>query len=118
MPDCRARFAAVAVPAVASLLIAMLCAAPAAADTASFTVPGCSPWTGPTGVTGLSIDAVGGAGGGATGASGDQVSGTLSVSHGQVLDVCVNLGGGTAGSGAGAGAGGGASGVGLGTDFG
>ena len=94
----------------------------AAADTASFTSQGCGQlWSVPMGVSSVQIMAVGAAGGtgggGATGGMGDQVTQTVSVSHGQTFDVCVNYGGGTIGTNSGGGEGGGASGVSLGSDF-
>lgn len=73
-------------------------------------------------MSGVQITATGSAGetvngGEAPGGSGDVVSGTLSgVGFGQVLDVCVDYGGGSGGPGDG-GTGGGASGVALGGDF-
>jgi hypothetical protein len=94
---------------------AALGASPAAADTVPFTQAGCSTWMIPAGVSSVAVTAVGGHGGGSGGAAGDQVSGTVSVEHGQPLDVCVNFGGGGASSGAGAG--GGASGVAGGSTF-
>ncbi|HZO76427.1 MAG TPA: hypothetical protein VFB39_00180 [Solirubrobacteraceae bacterium] len=108
--------------AVASLAVVGFCAGPALAKTKSFTTAGCSTWMVPAGVSRVSIQATGSAGqtvngGEAAGGSGDVVSGTLSgVSVGQVLDVCVDYGGGSGGPSDG-GAGGGASGVALGGDF-
>jgi hypothetical protein len=98
-------------------------ASSAAADTATFTKPGCSNWTVPAGVTSIGIVAVGaagaqGGGSGGTGGKGDQVSETVAVTHGQSLDVCVGVGGAGGGTGTNAGgAGGGASGVSLAADF-
>jgi hypothetical protein len=88
----------------------------------SFGTQGCSTWTAPAGVTSVDISAVGAAGNFLDQANGlgDGVSGTLSnLSANQVLDVCVDVGGGTDGQGAayGSGGGGGASGVSLGSDF-
>jgi PKD repeat protein len=94
--------------------------------TVSFTSPGCSDYTVPAGIAQVSIVAIGQAGSsgttlpdatGGAGGAGDEASGTLAVTPGDVLDVCVAYGGGTGGVGAGqaggtnAGAGGGASGV-------
>lgn len=89
--------------AVASLAVVGFCAGPALAKTKSFTTAGCSTWMVPAGVSRVSIQATGSAGqtvngGEAAGGSGDVVSGTLSgVSVGQVLDVCVDYGGGSGG---------------------
>ncbi len=80
----------------------------AAADT-STAPPGCSTWTVPSGVSSVHIDAMGAKGGGATGGAGAEESGTLGVTHGETLYLCVDSGGGAA-SGSG-GAGGGESGV-------
>ena len=70
-------------------------AAAAAGTTVAFTTQGCTMWTVPTGVSSVQIQATGAAGGGAGGV-GDGVSGTLSSLAGgtQVLDVCVDQGGG------------------------
>jgi hypothetical protein len=97
-------------------------AAPAAAQTATFTTAGCSTWTVPAGVTTVGVAAVGGpgasgsGGGPAQGGAGADVSATVHATHGQVWDVCVNSGGGQATSGGG-GAGGGASGISGASDF-
>ena len=102
--------------------------APALATTKSFTKHGCSTWRVPARVSSVAIEATGSAGGAAPGdsaalgGSGDVVSGALSgLGSGQVLDVCVDHGGGVAGAGSQAaddgGAGGGASGVAMGSGF-
>jgi len=92
-----------------------------AATSVSFTTAGCSTWSVPAGVTSLAIQAVGAAGtagygSSGKGAKGDGVTATLSVSPGEILDVCVDVGGGPGGTN-GFGTGGGASGVSIGTDF-
>ena len=129
-----------AVFSVAAGLLAMWAlglpgAASAAGTTVAFTTQGCTTWTVPTGVSSVEIQATGAAGGAGAGTDsggdpagvgglGDGVSGTLSglASGTQVLDVCVDQGGGPGAPGAsggeGGGAGGGASGVSLGSDFG
>jgi hypothetical protein len=100
----------------------------ALADTTSFTTTGCTTFAVPAGVSSVEIAATGSAGeaglggDGGQGGTGDVVGGTLSaLSAGQVLDVCVDYGGGAAGLGNNGGlngaAGGGASGVALGSDF-
>jgi hypothetical protein len=97
-------------------------AASAAGTMVAFTTQGCTTWTVPTRVSSVQIQATGAAGGGA-GGLGDGVSGTLSGLAGgtQVLDVCVDQGGGPGGpgqfGGSPGGNGGGASGVSLGADF-
>jgi hypothetical protein len=91
---------------------------PAGAVTQSFTSAGCATWTVPAGVTSVQIQAVGAAGGAGatTGGTGDGVSATVSgLTPGQLLDVCVDSGGGpSSGS---SGSGGGASGVSVGSTF-
>jgi hypothetical protein len=102
----------------------------ALADTASFTSQGCSMSSVPAGVLSVQIAAVGAAGSEGTdssgtpvtaGGDGDGVSATLSVTPGQILDVCVDSGGGAGGSRSNdlvaGGMGGGASGVAVGDDF-
>ena len=90
--------------AAASLAALGIAAGPALAKTKSFTSTGCSTWTVPAGVPSVSIQATGSAGqpvngGVAPGGTGDVVSGTLSgLSSGQVLDLCVNSGGGAGGT--------------------
>jgi hypothetical protein len=97
-------------------------AASAAGTTVAFTTEGCTTWTVPSRVSTVQIQATGAAGGGA-GGLGDGVSGTLSGLAGgtEVLDVCVDQGGGPGGpgqfGGGPGGNGGGASGVSLGSDF-
>jgi hypothetical protein len=106
---------------VMACVLAVLALGPSAAfgDTTSFTTAGCTTWAVPPGVSGVQIAATGSAGqnpGTVVGGTGDVVSGTLSgLSPSDVLDVCVNSGGGAGGSAGGAG--GGASGVALGSDF-
>lgn len=113
--------------------VAAVAAAPSAAQAAgtqTFTTPGTSIYTVPTGVTQLAISAVGAAGGGCTnaGGRGAAVAGTFPVSGGELLTVSVGGVGGTCGAtspggvgGGGSadtygGGGGGASGVSLGAD--
>ena len=111
--------------AVVSLAVVGIVAGPALAKTKSFTSAGCSTWAVPAGVSSVSMQATGSAGEtvngvSAPGGSGDVVSGVLSgLSAGQMLDVCVGVGGGAGGAGGGqtGGAGGGASGAALGSDF-
>jgi hypothetical protein len=104
------------------VLAGLLAAAPAAADTASFSQAGCSQWSVPAGVSSVAIDAIGGGGargGGSSGGQGglgDEVTAAQSVTQGQSLDICVGVGGGAGASGSG-GTGGGASGVSAGSDF-
>lgn len=107
-----------------SLAVIAIAAAPALANSQLFTLPGCGTWTVPLGVSSVSIQATGSAGESTSGnigpgGSGDVVSGTLTgLRSPQVLDVCVDSGGGTGGTGkAAGGAGGGASGVALGSNF-
>lgn len=91
--------------------------APALADTGfvyTDTTQGCTSYNVPSGFTEVAITAVGAAGEsvppiGGSGGSGGQASGQISIASGQMLYLCVNVGGG--------GGGGGASGVALGTDF-
>jgi hypothetical protein len=90
---------------VASVSCGLIAAGAAAADTASFTSQGCSQWTVPNGVASVHISAAGAKGGSSNGGAGDQLSGTLGVTHGATLYVCVNVGGGAAGGSAGAGGG-------------
>ncbi|MGH2859082.1 MAG: hypothetical protein ACRDMJ_16530 [Solirubrobacteraceae bacterium] len=100
-------------------------AAGAFATTISFRTGGCSTWTVPDDVFSVDVTATGSAGQTptsppiASGGSGGVVAGTLSgLGPGQVLDVCVDVGGGARGGGAsGSGMGGGASGVALGASF-
>ena len=99
------------------------------ASALTITTSGCQSVTVPAGVSSVSIIATGSAGASgqaappqnSSGGDGDVVSGTLSgFSTGQQLLVCVNVGGGAAGTGdpnTGAGGGGGASGVALGSVF-
>jgi hypothetical protein len=115
---------------LAGLVFAALPGGRALATTQTFTTQGCGNtvaanlFTVPAGVTSVRIQATGAAGSdtqGPPGGLGDGVSGTLSGLAGgtQVLDVCVDQGGGAAGAtifGA-PGSGGGASGVSLGSDF-
>jgi hypothetical protein len=120
---------------VGLLLVALAvlgAAASASAETVSFTGQECRTWEVPVGVGGVGIRAVGQAGQSgegspeygvavAKGGAGDAVSATLSVSSKEILDVCVDEGGG-AGATAGfsneySGTGGGASGVGVGSGF-
>jgi hypothetical protein len=102
-------------------VLALGAAVPASAATVPFSSPGCSSWTVPAGVSSVAIDAVGasGTGGGGSngghGGIGDEVKGSVAVTHGQALDVCVDVGGGQGASSGGAG--GGAAGVSLGSDF-
>ena len=115
---------------LAGLVFAALPAAWALASTTTFATQGCGNTVSanlfivPSGVSSVAVTATGSAGesvngGLGPGGTGDVVSGTLSgLSSGQVLDVCVNAGGGAGGSpGANGGAGGGASGVAVGSDF-
>ena len=99
----------------------------AAADTKSFS-SGCpNLWTVPVGVSSVAVDATGAAGTAGTavsggspgqGGAGGHVTGTISVTHGQVLDVCVGIGGASGVSGTNpGGSGGGAAGVAAGSDF-
>jgi hypothetical protein len=121
----RLRLAGVAL--VGCLALGLLGASSAFAETKTFTKAGCETWEVPAGVTKLSVAAVGAAGQPAngpepgTGGNGDEVSATLAVTPGEVLDVCVNEGGGkggeAAGGGPGGGNGGGASGVARSKDF-
>lgn len=109
--------------------LALAGSAAAAPTTVAFTTQGCTTWTVPAGVSSVQIQATGAAGGGGgtlgplvggVGGTGDGVSGSLSglASGSQILDVCVDQGGG-AGSGTvtRGGDGGGASGASLGSDF-
>jgi hypothetical protein len=104
----------------------------ALAESKSFTTKGCETWEVPAGVSSVGISAVGAAGGagnpsGGAGGAGDEVSASLAVIGGQMLDVCVDVGGATGGknspftAGEGAtgegGNGGGASGVSVGSSF-
>jgi len=113
---------AVAAGLSAMWALALPGAASAASTTVAFTTQGCTTWMVPTRVSSVQIEATGAAGGGA-GGLGDEVSGTLSGLAGgtQVLDVCVDQGGGPGGpgqfGGGPGGNGGGASGVSLGSDF-
>jgi hypothetical protein len=77
----------------------------------TFTTKGCSPWVVPAGVGGLDVEAIGAAGGDG-GGSGDEVRGSVAVTPGETLDVCVDSGGANGYS-----AGGGASGVSAASDF-
>ena len=107
-----------ALPAVAG-------ADPVGPGSQTFSSPGCSVFSVPTGVSSVNITATGsagqtGGGGGGAGGTGDVVSGALAgLSAGQTLDVCVDYGGAKGGNGGNgsAGSGGGASGVALGSDF-
>ncbi|HXN61650.1 MAG TPA: Ig-like domain repeat protein [Acidimicrobiales bacterium] len=123
-----ARMRRIALAAAATLGVGIAGAsvsAPAGAEqqtTVSFSTQGCSTWEVPAGVTSVDISAVGAAGNflGQASGLGDGVSGTLSnFPSNQVLDVCVDVGGGADGQGAAfdAGGGGGGSGVSLGSDF-
>lgn len=121
--------ARILVAAASCLLVGcVLNAGEALADTTSFTTTGCTTFPVPAGVSSVDIAATGSAGeagfggDGAQGGTGDVVGGTLSaLSAGQVLDVCVDYGGGAAGvansGGVTGSGGGGASGVALGSDF-
>src|SRR4051794_19369519 len=70
---------------VAALACGLIAAAPATADTKSFTQPGCSQWTVPAAVSSVAIDASGAAGVGARGGQGGEVTGSAAVTHGQTL---------------------------------
>jgi hypothetical protein len=78
------------------------------ANTVGFTTPGTYTWTVPDGLTSISIVATGGGGGGGgmsgpnvgpAGGAGAVVTGTLSVTAGQVLDLVVGGGGGAGANG-------------------
>jgi hypothetical protein len=112
--------------AAAMLVALMTSAGPAGAATSSFSNRTCGNtdpanlFTVPAGVTSATVFARGDAGrlNGAPPGAGDIMGGTLSgLTTGQVLDICVGVGGGAAGTGGSAAAGGGASGVALGSDF-
>ncbi|MGA9859813.1 MAG: hypothetical protein WBQ18_18255, partial [Solirubrobacteraceae bacterium] len=100
-------------------------ATPVGPGSQTFSSPGCSEFSVPTGVSSVNITATGsagqtGGGGGGGGGTGDTVAGALAgLSAGQTLDVCVDYGGAAGGNGGNgyAGNGGGASGVALGSDF-
>ncbi|MGO9763133.1 MAG: IPT/TIG domain-containing protein [Solirubrobacteraceae bacterium] len=119
--------------------LALLAAGNAAAETVTFTTPGCTTWTVPSG-SHFQVDATGAAGSaggsyefeseqfsGGSGGRGELVSGApAGISAGAHLYVCVGVGGGGGGGSEGAdicetcflgGAGGGASGVSSGSDF-
>ena len=130
----RSRTVVGAVGALCASALVALTFAPTAAQAAiteTFTTQGCSPWIVPAGVSSVDIAATGSAGQAAVttpgpgtnlGGTGSVMSGTLSgLAAGQVLQVCVNSGGGLPGSavvpGTAGGNGGGASGVGLGTNL-
>jgi hypothetical protein len=122
----RGRLARAGVVLLGSLAaVSGSCASTALAATQTFTTQGCGNtvpanlFTVPAGVTSVAVVATGSAGASSTaaGGSGDRVSATLSgLTPGEVLDVCVNVGGGAGGA-DGGGAGGGAAGVALGSDF-
>jgi Concanavalin A-like lectin/glucanases superfamily len=121
----RSRLARAGVVLLGSVAVAGSCSGTALATTQTFTTQGCGHIVGanlftvPAGVTTVAVVATGSAGGSssAAGGSGDRVSATLSgLTAGQVLDVCVNVGGGPGGL-IGGGVGGGASGLALGSDF-
>src|SRR4051794_31970311 len=86
-----------------AIALGLATASPAGADTASFTSAGCSVWTVPAGVDSVGVLAVGDAGsmqggGPSAGARGDGISATLTIlTPGQMLHVCVNVGGGRGG---------------------
>jgi len=108
-----------------------LLAAPAALaeKSTSFTTPGCRTWSVPAGVNSLFAEALGAAGHAGSGPSagsggdGDELFGHVPVSAGEVLDVCVDYGGGLGGvtgvlaTSRNAGSGGGASGLARGENF-
>jgi uncharacterized repeat protein (TIGR01451 family) len=123
-----------ALVAVVCALVLLAGVGSASAETKTFTTQGCGNtvpanlFTVPAGVGSVQITATGSAGQTeevglflSVGGTGDVASGTLSgLSAGQVLDVCVNSGGGAGGftpESRNGGAGGGASGVALGSDF-
>jgi hypothetical protein len=121
---CTAMLAASSLSIVATLPAQ----AQAQAATTSFTTAGCDTWVVPAGVSEVGITAIGAAGtsgdggGAGFGAWGDGVSALLTgLSPGQILSVCVDVGGGPGSSGYAftthGGDGGGASGVALGSDF-
>ncbi|MGH2863621.1 MAG: hypothetical protein ACRDJX_00060 [Solirubrobacteraceae bacterium] len=97
-----------------------------AQETESFTAPGCTTWTVPAGVNRVLAEARGAAGyagsgpDAGSGGDGDEVRGDVPVSAGEVLDVCVDYGGGLGGiveDTRNAGSGGGASGLARGENF-
>lgn len=121
----RTRFAGVIV--ATCWAVGMLTAPGARAEkTASFTTSGCTTWTVPAGVNRVLAEALGAAGHAGSGPSagsggdGDEVYGDVPVSAGEVLDVCVDYGGGPGGlveERRNAGSGGGASGIARGENF-
>ena len=95
----------IALAAAALLLIPIMTAPPAQASSQeTFTTPGLTTWTVPSGITEITVTALGGGGGGggsSTGGAGCEVVSTFAVTPGQIIQLFIGGGGGSAGGGGG-----------------